>query len=84
MKKELTATKSAAKEPAKKETKKSKNVEQGITTLHLENEDVYKIKGETLLAIINSLNVMQSLIKVPCIQVDPIIVKIAQDINDNK
>jgi hypothetical protein len=84
MKKELPETKSTVKEPTKKETRKNQNIEQGVIKLHLENEDIYKIKGETLLAIMNSLNVMQSLINIPCIQVDPVIGKIAQDINDNK
>ena len=59
-------------------------VEQGVIEINLKNEELYKIKGETLLAVMNTLTLLESLIKVPCIQVKPIIGKIAQDINDNK
>ena len=73
------------KKDIKNEEQKNKVPEkQGVVELHIENEELYKIKGETLIAIMNSLNVLQSLIKVPCIQVEPIIVKIAQDIKTNK
>lgn len=72
------------KETTSKGTTKDPKEKEGVIEINLENEELYKIKGETLLAIMNSLNLLESLIKVPCIQVKPIIGKIAQDINDNK